>query len=701
MTNRRAVLKAPALIVAVAILTIAATALSAAERGSLPPSALPGVLDLETIERHEMPWVDVEALLAEDAAREGAEMPVAPRFATNIEVAYTPANSGTWETFDNGSRLWRLRISSPEALSLSLGMERFDLPEGAAFWVHAPDGSWVQGPYTRKSRNALGGLWTAVVLGDEIVAELYLPVGKTADIEINSVNHDYRGFGRQSTNEPALKRGSCNVNVVCPVGNRYSDHIRSVARITFASGSDSHVCTAQLINNTAEDETPYLYSAGHCVETDTEAASLVAYWNYQTATCEDRFGGSLNQNQSGATLVAHSPLTLSNQGFDFSLMELDTPPDASFDVYFAGWDARDRIPSATTTIHHPFGDQKSISFDDDPPTVTSWLGSSSPGNGTHFRIADWDLGTTEGGSSGACLWDQDSGLCVGDLSGGYAACGNNDPDWFARFHLQWTGGGTPETRLSDWLDPVSTGVDYLFGMQPGSVSTASAWLIPAVASTPGAEGSNWKSQVSVANSSTSSRNALVYFVPDGEEWPGEEFGGPYLIGPMGSLYLDDPLQSQSPTAGLMYITVDGGDTVAFSRTINLTDGGATFGQGMPGVLLNDASLVTEYVLPMVHSAAGRYRTNLGFAQTSGGKYSVLVSIYSADSILLAERKYAIDTAWRQVDDIFAKMGIGDQDVEGGWIRVNLAGGSPAFWTTYATVIDDATNDSTYVLPVAP
>ena len=77
----------------------------------------------------------------------------------------------------------------------------------------------------------------------------------------------------------------------------------------------------------------------------------------------------------------------------------------------------------------------------------------------------------------------------------------------------------------------------------------------------------------------------------------------YLIGPMGSLYLDDPLLPQNPTAGLMYVTVDGDDTVAFSRTINLTETGATFGQGMPGVLLNDATLVTEYVLPMVHSAA--------------------------------------------------------------------------------------------------
>jgi hypothetical protein len=194
---------------------------------------------------------------------------------------------------------------------------------------------------------------------------------------------------------------------------------------------------------------------------------------------------------------------------------------------------------------------------------------------------------------------------------------------------------------------------------------------------------------------------MVYFVPSGEVWPGELLGGPYLIGPMGSLYLDDPLLPENPTAGVMYITADGDDTVAFSRTINLTEGGATFGQGMPGVLLNDASLTTELVLPMVHSSPGRYRTNVGFSQTSSGNFRVLVSIYSSESVLLAEKSYVINTAWRQVDDIFGKLGIGDLDVEGGLIRVVLLGGSPAFWTTYATVIDSRTNDPTYVLAVAP
>ena len=150
------------------LLLFASTTLFSAERGLLPRSALPGVQSIATIEHREMLRVDVEALLAEDAEREGSGKPVAPRFAKNIQVAYTPDTSGTWETLDDGSRLWRLRISSPGALSLNLGLDRFNLPKDAAFWIHTPDGSGVQGPYTKENRNTLGGLWTAVVLGEEL-----------------------------------------------------------------------------------------------------------------------------------------------------------------------------------------------------------------------------------------------------------------------------------------------------------------------------------------------------------------------------------------------------------------------------------------------------------------------------------------------------------------------------------------------------
>ncbi|MCA9297224.1 MAG: hypothetical protein KC983_11920, partial [Phycisphaerales bacterium] len=65
-------------------------------------------------------------------------------------------------------------------------------------------------------------------------------------------------------------------------------------------------------------------------------------------------------------------------------------------------------------------------------------------------------GTTEPGSSGSPLYNQDHQI-IGQLHGGFAACGNDDSDWYGKFSVSWTGGGSSSTRLRDWLDPDSTG----------------------------------------------------------------------------------------------------------------------------------------------------------------------------------------------------------------------------------------------------
>jgi hypothetical protein len=696
MKSRARVHFRSAILMTVGMLFIGTTTLFSADAGSLPRSALPGVQSIDRIERHEMPSVEVDALIAEDAERENSGRPVAPRFAKTIQVEYTLDNSGSWETLDNGSRLWRLRVSSPGALSLNLGLGRFDLPKDAAFWVHAPDGSAVQGPYTAQNRNALGGLWTAVVLGEELVAELHLPKGVRANVEITSVNHGYRFFSESNAFE-AAKSGDCNINVVCPQGDPWRDQINSVAMITILG---TYACTGQMLNNTAENEIPYLLTAQHCIERDFWAPSVVAYWNFQSPTCPEGAGGSLSQNQSGSTWIASSEYGV---GSDFTLVELDYLPDPSYNVFYSGWDARFLIPDSTTTIHHPSADEKSISSDNDPPTITSLGGSSYPGDGKYFRISAWDEGTTEPGSSGGCLFDDSTKRCVGTLSGGFASCATPDqPDWYGRLFSQWFGDGTPETRLSDWLDPLNTGSKFMDGRNTSQSEGAEVWFFPAAASLPGVGSSNWKSQVSVANSwSTIAHNVNLYFVAAGEQWPGKLISGPYMVKPGQSMFLDDPLLPENPTRGAMYASVTGTGTAAFSRTYTLVDGEFTLGLGVPGYRLTEVSRATELVLPMVHSIPGRYRTNVGFAQTSGGWFSVWVSIYSPDGDLLAKQKYRIEGGWRQINDIFGKMGIGGISVEGAWIGVQLAAGSPAFWTTYATVIDDGSNDPTYVLPVAP
>ncbi len=683
------------LIVTAAAAGMLATVAANAGPGRVPRSAFPGVAALDRVDRFEAAPVDRERLLAADIALEGSGRPVRPRFAEPDLTSLSPRSHGTWESLDDGSRLWRLRIGAPGALSLNLGIDTFELPPGASFWVHDADGAQVQGPYTAAHRNAAGGLWTAIVLGEELVAELHLPAGTEAGLEISSVNRGYRFFG-EPEDEAAAKRGACNVNVVCPEGDPWRDQIRSVGRITI---SGIWLCSGQLVNTTAGNEIPYLLTAQHCIEQPFEAPSVVAYWNYQTASCSQFTGGSLSENQSGATWVASSPLP---SGSDFTLVELDAIPDPDFNVYFAGWDATGAIPASTTTIHHPGGDEKSISFDDDPPTITSYLGTTPLDNGRYWRIGAWDLGTTEGGSSGACLFDDATGRCIGTLSGGYAACSAADqPDWYARLASQFTGEGSPGTRLADWLDPEGTGALFVDGKDGTQVEGADIWLIPAAASLPGVGDSDWRSQVSVVNLGDIARNVTLYLVRDGDSWPGELLAGPYAIRPMESLYLDDPLGAERPVAGLLYASVSGGGTVAFSRTYNLADGGVTFGQGMPAVHLSAAMFEPELVLPMVHSVPGRYRTNVGFAQASAGNFRVLVSIHAPNGGLLAEREYAISTGWRQIDDIFGKLGIGALAVEGGWIRIRVVAGAPASWTAYATVIDNTTDDPTYVPAVAP
>ena len=268
-------------------------------------------------------------------------------------------------------------------------------------------------------------------------------------------------------------------------------------------------------------------------------------------------------------------------------------------------------------------------------------------------------------------------------------------------HAHWTGDGTPETRLSDWLDPLDSGVLFLDGKDGTGVGTQESWLIPAVASRTGAGSTDWRSQVGVVNPTSETREASVYFVASGHSWPGELLSGPYTIGANQSLYLDDVLLPERPATGLIYVTVDESGTAVSCRTFTPAAQGGTFGQGQPGILLSSVSTATELILPLIHSSPGVFRTNVGFAQTSTGTYQVEAQIYSAAGTLLAQKTYSQGAAWRQINDIFSDMGIVSTEVEGGWIRVRLVSGSPAFWTTYATVIDDTTNDPTYVLAVAP
>ncbi|MEN0049655.1 MAG: 3-coathanger stack domain-containing protein, partial [Bacteroidota bacterium] len=99
-------------------------------------------------------------------------------------------------------------------------------------------------------------------------------------------------------------------------------------------------------------------------------------------------------------------------------------------------------------------------MENDPLTSTVYLQNNPNPNAGQWRVADWDSGTTEGGSSGSPIFDNTTKRIVGMLSGGFAACGNNSADWYGKFSFGWNNNGAtnPAFRLRDWLDPNNTGI---------------------------------------------------------------------------------------------------------------------------------------------------------------------------------------------------------------------------------------------------
>ena len=154
-----------------------------------------------------------------------------------------------------------------------------------------------------------------------------------------------------------------------------------------------------------------------------------------------------------------------NSSTDYLLLQLSAAPPDDYNVYYSGWDATGDVPlGSVTAIHHPSGDVKKISFEDDPISVSGYYEKDVPARGnTHWKVNDWDSGTTEGGSSGSPLFDSNKRI-IGQLHGGDAACNINEPDWYGRFNITFPEISTwlaPDgsTQLIDGYDPSNSGGD--------------------------------------------------------------------------------------------------------------------------------------------------------------------------------------------------------------------------------------------------
>ena len=415
---------------------------------------------LSEVEQLQLPRLDNKELLQAEQARRAPGL--APRFAETIEVDVSPNTHGTWE-IANGMAVWRLRVPSPGAKSINFGFDQYRMPQGGQLMLYTPDGTEVQGPFSPSDNEEHEELWTPVIPGDELVIEISLPAARQSELRLHlkSVNHDFLGFGDIAS---SILSGSCNLDVVCGAADgwgivdQYRDIIQSVAVMGLNGNT---FCTGFLVSNARQDCAPFFMTANHCGVNNGNAPSLVVYWNYISSVCRQpgtpasggNGGGSLADFNTGSIFrAAYSPS-------DMTLVELDDPVSETANAWFAGWDAREVLPQDTIiAIHHPSTDEKRISFEFDGVYAGSWGSGNTPvPGGNHLIIEDWDIGTTEGGSSGSPIFNRNKQV-IGQLHGGAASCNNDSYDSYGWFFTSWEGGGTPSTRLRDWLDPDNTGV---------------------------------------------------------------------------------------------------------------------------------------------------------------------------------------------------------------------------------------------------
>ncbi len=413
-----------------------------------------------------LPSIDVATLKSEDLINDKLAKPWRFGFKHDVNIGF---EDGVWTVLENGDRIWQIHIESKKALSLNVIFDDFYMPKGGSVFLYSQNHKKVLGAYTEVQNQESGILGTWLVESDNIIIEYYEPadVLGLGRLHIGNVTHGYRNAESYKQEKALGSSGDCNLDVNCSVGSDWeSNKELNKKAIGMLLTNGSGFCSGALINNTANDAKPYFLTANHCYSNPSSWAFRFE-WISPTPSCATTASspnGPTNKTISGATLRAR------NVNSDFCLVEINSAIPTAWDLTWAGWDKSDNLPSYVVGMHHPAADIMKVCRDDTGPIY----GAHDAGNGMaqtwDITAAGqgWELGVTEGGSSGSPLFNPD-GHIIGQLYGGVASCSgttdNDQIDFYGRFAISWDGASSSE-RLKDWLDPSNSNVTVLNSYPP-------------------------------------------------------------------------------------------------------------------------------------------------------------------------------------------------------------------------------------------
>jgi len=419
-----------------------------------------------SISAEKLPHFSLKKTLKEDRLNPGN------RFAAPLAVDLGFENAGAWEKSSEGQNVWRAKIQSKTALGLMLLFDDFFIPPGAILNVYHADGQ-LMSTFNGLDNQSNGKFLIGLVRGEIAQLEYIEPVEAFGQgrLHLFRVDHAYHQenllaanfdvAGKLSTELGFGSSEPCNININCSEGAGFETERRGICRIVVIVKEGTGVCTGNLMNNTKQDGRPLLLTAFHCQDGYTPVYDLWRFdFNYESKTCTNPGKEPQWQTILGAKLLAGRQMS------DFLLLELENNIPQSFRAYFLGWDRQSTAPTQATFIHHPQGDIKKISIDQDPlivnPTTIKWNNSVITPANFHLRMGI-DKGSFKVGSSGSALLNQKKRV-VGQLHGGLDTC-VTPIGYFGRLFISWDGSDQANARLKDWLDPENSQADTLDGIE--------------------------------------------------------------------------------------------------------------------------------------------------------------------------------------------------------------------------------------------
>ncbi|MBK7636492.1 MAG: hypothetical protein IPJ13_21110 [Saprospiraceae bacterium] len=185
---------------------------------------------------------------------------------------------------------------------------------------------------------------------------------------------------------------SCNDDVNCPQGSGWEKE-RDAVVVTYINGQ--YHCSGTLLNNQCQDFKPYVLTAEHCMNSSLEEdfSTWLFIFKYEAgnALCP----GKQPINGNNGTWFTMSCLQLRAKYFptDFGLLEINGSLPRRPDVALAGWDRSGNIPTSGVGIHHPFGDAKKISIENNQFTISNYPDFN---NNPDYWSVIYDQGITQG-----------------------------------------------------------------------------------------------------------------------------------------------------------------------------------------------------------------------------------------------------------------------------------------------------------------